>query len=77
VYLHPDDASLVRIHLGEQLAHAGHRIQDDPVLQRGDCQVESGNTRVDATLDSRWQRVVANLGGTLELSAPKDTHEDE
>ena len=73
VYLHPDDAALVRIHLGEQLAHAGHRIHDDPALQRGDCQVESGNTRVDATLDNRWQRTVAGLGGTLQLKTPEDS----
>lgn len=72
VYLHPDDAALVRIHLGEQLAHAGHRIHDDQTLQRGDCQVESGNTRVDATLDNRWQRIVASLGGTLQLKTPED-----
>lgn len=77
VYLQPDDAALVRIHLGEQLAHAGHRIQDDPVLARGDCRIEAGNTRADATLESRWQRVVAGLGGTLKLNAPEDEAEDE
>lgn len=77
VYLHPDDAALVRIHLGEQLAHAGHRIQDDPVLARGDCRIEAGNTRADATLESRWQRVVAGLGGTLKLNAAEGSPEDE
>lgn len=77
VYLHPDDAALARIHLGEQLAHAGHRVQDDPALQRGDCQVEAGNARVDATLENRWQRVVASLGGTLALNAPEDAQEEE
>ena len=76
VFLHPDDAALVRIHLGDQLAHAGHRIQDDPALARGDCQIEAGNTRVDATLENRWQRVVAGLGGTLQLNAPEVPQED-
>lgn len=76
VYLHPDDAALVRLHIGDQLAHAGHRIQDDPALTRGDCQIEAGNTRVDATLEHRWQRVVAGLGGTLQLSPPDDPAED-
>lgn len=70
VYLHPDDAALVRIHLGEQLAHAGHRVQDDPALARGDCTIDAGSTHVDATLASRWQRVVAGLGGTLQLNPP-------
>ncbi|HEU6455963.1 MAG TPA: flagellar assembly protein FliH [Roseateles sp.] len=68
IYLHPDDAALVRIHLGEQLAHAGHRVQDDPALARGDCTIDAGSTHVDATLASRWQRVVAGLGGTLQLN---------
>lgn len=76
VFLHPDDAALVRIHLGDQLAHAGHRIQDDPALARGDCLIEAGNTRVDATVESRWQRIVAGLGGTLALNAPEDSQED-
>lgn len=77
VYLHPEDAALVRIHLGDQLAHAGHRIQDDLALMRGDCRIEAGNTRADATLESRWQRIVAGLGGTLKLNAPEDGPEDE
>jgi flagellar assembly protein FliH len=77
IYLHPADAALVRIHLGDQLAHAGHRIQDDPALQRGDCQIEAGNTRVDATLENRWQRVVASLGGTLQLNEPEEDSGEE
>lgn len=77
VYLQPDDAALVRIHLGEQLAHAGHRIQDDPALTRGDCRIEAGNTRADATLESRWQRVIAGLGGTLKLNVPADEAEED
>lgn len=71
VYLHPDDAALVRMHAGDQLSHAGHRLQDDPDLQRGDCQIEAGNTRVDAALSSRWQKIVAGLGGTLQLDEPE------
>ena len=29
IQLHPDDFALVREHLGEQIAHAGHRLQED------------------------------------------------
>lgn len=67
IYLNPEDAALLRIHLGDQLSHAGHRIHDDSNLQRGDCLIEAGNTRIDASLSNRWRRVVAALGGTLEL----------
>ncbi len=72
VYLHPDDVALVRQYAGDQLSHAGHRLQEDATLQRGDCQIEAGNTRVDATLENRWQRVVAGLGGTLTLEVPEE-----
>lgn len=72
IYLHPEDMALVRQHAGDQLNHAGHRLQEDATLQRGDCQIEAGNTRVDASLANRWQRVVAGLGGTLALEEPDE-----
>ena len=62
IYLHPEDASLLRSYLGDQLAHAGHRIHEDFKLARGDCLLESGGTQVDATMAMRWRRVLARLG---------------
>ncbi|MDO9601261.1 MAG: flagellar assembly protein FliH [Rhodocyclaceae bacterium] len=62
IYLHPEDASLLRSYLGDQLAHAGHRIHEDFKLTRGDCLLESGGTQVDATVAMRWRRVLAGLG---------------
>jgi flagellar assembly protein FliH len=62
IYLHPDDASLARSYLGDQLAHAGHRIHEDARLSRGDCIIEAGGTQLDATVATRWQRVIESLG---------------
>lgn len=62
IYLNPEDASLVRSYLGDQLTHAGHRIHEDPKLKPGDCILEAGGSHVDATLTTRWRRVVAALG---------------
>jgi len=62
IYLHPEDASLLRSYLGEQIAHAGHRIHEDAKLARGDCVLEAGGTHVDGTMAMRWQRVLGNLG---------------
>lgn len=62
IYLHPDDAALVRASLGEAFSHAGHRIHEDPALKRGDCLVETGGSLVDASVATRWRRVVENLG---------------
>ncbi|MCK9285140.1 MAG: flagellar assembly protein FliH [Rhodocyclaceae bacterium] len=62
IFLHPDDASLVRSYAGESLAHAGHRIHENGRLQRGDVVIESGGAHIDATLATRWKRVIETLG---------------
>lgn len=62
IYLNPEDASLVRSYLGDQLTHAGHRIHEDPKLARGDCLLEAGGSQVDASVATRWRRVLEGLG---------------
>ncbi len=62
IYLNPEDASLVRSYLGDQLSHAGHRILEDAKLARGDCVLEAGGSHLDASVATRWRRVLASLG---------------
>ena len=62
IHMHPEDASLTRSYLGEQLGHAGHRIVEDPRLSRGDCLIESGSSQLDASVATRWRRVAESLG---------------
>lgn len=62
IYLNPDDASLLRAYVGDQLSHAGHRIVEDVRLIRGDCILEAGGTQIDATVATRWRRVLEGLG---------------
>lgn len=62
IYLHPEDASLLRSYMGDQLGHAGHRIHEDSKLARGDCQLEAGGSQVDATVATRWRRTLSGLG---------------
>lgn len=71
LYLHPDDASLVRSHLGDTLAHAGHRINDDAHLARGDCVMEAGGSLLDGTVATRWRRVIEALGLNEAWQAPE------
>ncbi|HTY99841.1 MAG TPA: FliH/SctL family protein, partial [Rhodocyclaceae bacterium] len=61
IFLNPEDAALVRSHLGENLAHAGHRVHEDPKLARGDCVLEAGGSQVDGTVAMRWKRVLDSL----------------
>lgn len=62
IHLNPDDASLVRSYLGDALAHAGHRILEEPTLKPGDCLLEAGGSQIDASTGTRWRRVIENLG---------------
>jgi flagellar assembly protein FliH len=62
IFLHPDDASLIRSYIGDALAHAGHRLLEDARLSPGDCILESGSSQSDATLATRWRRVIETLG---------------
>ncbi len=66
LFVHPDDAALVRTHLGDQLANAGWRIFDDAAIEAGGCRVELGASEVDATLETRWRRVVESIGASRD-----------
>jgi len=60
--LHPDDAALLQA--SGDWAPGGHplNLRPDAQLQPGDCVVESAQGSVDARLEKRWARAVANLG---------------
>lgn len=60
--LHPADAELVRSSMGEQLNHTGWKILEDAQMERGGCRVETAHSQIDATLATRWKRVVSSIG---------------
>jgi flagellar assembly protein FliH len=60
--LHPDDAALVRERMGEQLTHSGWKIFEDARIERGGARIETANSQIDASLETRWKRVVSALG---------------
>lgn len=62
IYLHPEDANLVRAYLGDQLGHAGHRFFEEPEMERGGCRIEAAGSQIDGTVDTRWQRVIESMG---------------
>jgi flagellar assembly protein FliH len=66
LFLHPDDAMLVRERLGEHLAHGNWRIIEDSTLTAGGCRVELGAGEVDASVETRWRRVVEAIGVSPE-----------
>ncbi len=60
--LNPADAELVRAHLGEQLSHTGWKIIESNQVERGGCRVDTAHSQIDATLATRWQRIIESIG---------------
>jgi flagellar assembly protein FliH len=61
VFLNPDDASLVREH--RTAGEGDWTVVEDPQLSRGDCRLESENSRLDARLRTRLDSVIAAVLG--------------
>jgi flagellar assembly protein FliH len=60
--LNPGDATLIREQIGEQLAQTGAQIIDDPEISSGGCMIVAGASEVDATIETRWKRVLESIG---------------
>ncbi len=62
IVLQPDDAELVRARMGEQLTHSGWKIFEDPLIAKGGVRIETANSQIDATVETRWKRITENMG---------------
>lgn len=63
VYLHPEDAELVRLRLSAAAGERAWSIIEDPVLARGGCRVTSNNSTIDAQLEQRLGAMIAAVLG--------------
>lgn len=70
LYLNPADAAIVRTHLGEQLGHSGWRILEDSSITPGGCRIDCGASDIDASLETRWRRVLEAIGTSGEWLEP-------
>ena len=64
VFLHPDDATLVR----ESLTLSDEdeqrwKIVEDPMLSRGGCKIETEYSRIDASVEARINSVITQVIG--------------
>ena len=60
--LNPKDAELVREMMAEHLQHGAVRILEDKSLGRGGCRLHSAGSTIDASVETRWKRVVEAIG---------------
>lgn len=72
LYLHPDDAGLVRSTLSLDEMSPAWTIVEDPLITRGGCRVDTEVSYIDATVENRLAAVVATLlGGEREHDKTK------
>ncbi|WP_354681536.1 flagellar assembly protein FliH [Cupriavidus plantarum] len=60
--LNPEDVPLVETHLRGELEAAGWTVRPDPSVARGGCIASAASGELDASLATRWSRVVKALG---------------
>jgi flagellar assembly protein FliH len=63
VYLHPQDAAVVREVLAEPTSDRAWSVVEDPTITRGGCVVRSETSQIDARLDARLNAIVAAAFG--------------
>ena len=66
--LNPADVDLVRARIGDELQLNGMAIVEDHRIEPGGCRISAINCEVDATLPTRWRRVIAVLGRDVAWS---------
>jgi flagellar assembly protein FliH len=64
VFLNPQDHTMLHADFETDGLFKGCRFIADPRVARGGCRVETAQGEIDATLATRWVRVVAALGAT-------------
>ena len=62
LHLNADDAALVRSLMQAEMTLGGWKIVEDSRITRGGCRIETPVSEIDATMESRWQRLAASLG---------------
>lgn len=64
IALNPADLALVRKHLAENGLDRHCEVAADPAVAPGGCRIATPHSEVDATLATRWSRLMTSLGRT-------------
>jgi flagellar assembly protein FliH len=60
--VNPAELLVVETYLKDELLAAGWTVRADPTIERGGCRARAVSGEVDATLQTRWERVAAAIG---------------
>ena len=76
VFLHPEDAKLARELMSLSDQEQVWKIVEDPSLTRGGCKVQTEQSRVDSTVESRLNEVIASVLGDERQLALQDRDDE-
>lgn len=74
LWLHPDDAALVRKHLGSELDAAGWQLQPDDQMHPGGARVTSRSGEIDARWEQRWHALCSEVERCLQRDHQEGNH---
>ncbi len=60
--LNPTDAEHIRAQLAEQFTQTSTQIVEDREISPGGCLLQAGTSEIDATIETRWKRVLEAIG---------------
>jgi flagellar assembly protein FliH len=63
LYLHPEDAGLVRSVLSLDDMSPAWTINEDPLITRGGCKIDTDVSHIDASVENRLAAVIATVFG--------------
>ncbi|QBE64845.1 flagellar assembly protein FliH [Pseudoduganella lutea] len=66
LFLHPDDAAIIRGAMGEELDKGGWIVSDDMSIERGGCRIDTPSNQIDAQVQARWTRLAHAVGKNLD-----------
>ncbi len=75
LFLHPDDAKLVRQHLSDQITQDNWEIRENEQFSRGGCHIEVNGSFVDASPETRWRKVLSTIGKEDNWLEAQDQHD--
>lgn len=70
IVLNPADVELVRSYIGRESVGERCDLLPDPAIAPGGVRVESEHAEIDATITTRWRRVLAGLGRSDDWLEP-------
>lgn len=73
IFLHPEDIQLVRNALSIGDDEKSYRLEEDLLLTRGDCRVETDSSYIDASVEARLSAIAVNMLGDERNSEQENT----